>query len=103
MSPERLALRAAIDRAVRDRVERENECLRLCSGCQMPMSDWTPGCHQCWNRHRNYETKRTRCPYPIDASFWNRMRVVSERWAMENLRANGRKTGPALHTYKDAA
>lgn len=65
MSPEQTALREEIDRAVRARVERENEHLRLCSGCAMPMSDWTPGCGQCWDRHRSWR-RNDRYPYPFD-------------------------------------
>ncbi len=52
MSPERLALRLAVDAAVRERVAAANEHGRLCSGCAMPVDDWTPGCSTCSDRHR---------------------------------------------------
>lgn len=84
---EREAVRAKVDELTRLRVEIENEDLRLCSGCGMPMSDWTPGCKTCWNRWRNYETGRTKtCPYPVDPSFFQRMRVIAERWEVVRLR-----------------
>lgn len=86
MSPERLALRLAVNQAVRARIAAENDRLQLCSTCRMPMSDWTPGCKTCWNRHRNYETGRTRCPYVVDPNFYARMRMIAERWNLEKNR-----------------
>lgn len=58
MSPERLALRAAIDRAVRERVEREDARFGPgCRGCGMALTNWTPGCETCWDRHDNWRSK----------------------------------------------
>lgn len=55
MSPERVALRQAIDAAKRARIEAENATLKLCGGCGMPYADWTPGCRLCWDRHRRHD------------------------------------------------
>ncbi len=91
MSPERATLRRLVDQAVRERVAAENAKLDLCAGCDMPRSDWTPGCKTCWNRWRNYQRLRTRCPYPVDPSFYARMRMIAERWEVVAQRAKAER------------
>lgn len=86
MSPERLALRAAIDRAVRERVERENEHLKLCAGGGMPRSDWTPGCRTCFARHNNYATGKNRSPYPLDSTLRARVQICALQLSIDRGR-----------------
>lgn len=60
MSPERLALRAAIDRAVRERVAAEDAAFGPgCRGCGMALTNWTPGCTTCSDRHGNWRAKES--------------------------------------------
>ena len=103
MSPEIAALKAAIDRAVRERVERENASLRLCASCSMPQSDWTPTCRTCWDRHYRWETRRNGCPYPDDPVLRAHVRVVSRDLKVDRDRVWAMVGQIALQTLRDAA
>lgn len=95
---ERAALKAAVDAAVRARVEAENRALLadrggdadLCSGCEMPRSDFTPGCKICWNRHRQWQAGRRAYPYAggPDPSLFARMRLFSTQLEIDRMREN---------------
>lgn len=103
---ERARLKAAVDQAVRARVEAENTSLRsdrgggvdLCSGCGMPRSDWTPGCKTCWNRHRNWRKGRNGYPYAggPDELLARRVRLLSEQMAIDAQRGSTERARLAL-------
>lgn len=59
----RQRIRQARDQAVRQAVAIEDARAgtRRCAGCGTHLDDHTPGCHVCWDRHRN-RRRGSQCP-----------------------------------------